>query len=371
MTSIDAMRVALVHEWLEERAGSEQVFEQLAATFPRADLYALSVRRTVPFQLDGRPVRTTFLDRIQHRAGRAVTLPLMPVAWTALRGSYDLVITSSHAFAKWFGPARRAVHLSYTHTPARYLWAPEIDSRTASALIAPGRRLLRALDARSARWVDSFAANSSSVADRICGAYRRRARVIPPPVDTEFFTPGGARADFVLAVSRFIGYKRLEIAIEAAAVAGVPLVVAGHGPTERRLRALAQRRHPDGIRFEIAPSRERLRDLYRQARAFVFPTHEDFGIVAVEAQACGTPVVALGRGGALDTVVDGTTGILVDDQSPAAFAEGITRCLDLPGDVARVCRANAERFSVHRFRDAIHAWVRDVLDGCEGRGRDA
>jgi glycosyltransferase involved in cell wall biosynthesis len=181
--------------------------------------------------------------------------------------------------------------------------------------------------------------------------------VIAPPVDTEFFTPGGTRGDYVLAISRFVPYKRIDLAIAAAAEAEVPIVVAGEGPEERRLRSLA-RGHD--VSFEIAPTDARLRDLYRGARAVVFPAFEDFGIVPVEAQACGTPVIALGAGGALDTVRPGVTGALVDRPEISLFARAIRGVLDDPPAVSQ-CRASAERFAPDRFERELKAWVSRCL----------
>lgn len=352
--------MALCHEWLARRAGSEKTFEAMARQFPEADLYALTWNREAGFDFGGRPVRTTFLDRIAPLRGRnALQLPLMPLAWRyASRQPYDLVITSSHACAKGFWPARRARHLCYCYTPMRYLWLSGIDTRSPlTRLAAPVAAALKAWDLRSADWVDDFAGISTTVAERIQAIYGRPARVIHPPVATGFFTPdpGVAREDFVLAVSRMIPYKKLHVAIRAAALAGVPLVVTGSGPAEQQLRDLASAAGGE-VRFVISPDDEALRDLYRRCRALVFPPEEDFGIVPVEAQACGAPVVAFGRGGSLDTVAPGATGILVPTQEPEDFAAGITEVLS-GGFRADKCVAHAARFSPEVFAGKIQAWV--------------
>jgi glycosyltransferase involved in cell wall biosynthesis len=352
-------RLAIVHEWLASRAGSEKVFEAMASAYPDADLWALTREPGVRFDFGGRPVHTTMLDVAGPlRRRRNLTLPLMPLAWTmAGRGRhYDVVVTSSHAFTKAFHPGRDAIQLCYTHAPARYLWDTEIDTRggRAAVLIDPVRGRLRDLDRRLAVRVDHFAANSRAVAERVRRFYGREAVVIAPPVDTEFYTPvphPPGRA--VLAVSRFIPYKRLDLAIEACAAAEVPLIVAGGGPEETRLRALAE---GHDVRFEIDPDDARLRHLYREAAALVFPAEEDFGIVTVEAQACGRPVVALGAGGSLDTVIDGATGAHVADQEVASWAEAIRRVVDDPPAV-EACRAHAETFSALRFRSNFQNWV--------------
>ncbi|MGI8806662.1 MAG: glycosyltransferase [Acidimicrobiales bacterium] len=364
-------RLALAHEWLQARAGSEKTFEALAGLFPEADLFALTDTLGSDFAAGGRQVATTFIDRIPAlRDRRAIALPFMPLAWrTVTRRRYDLVITSSHACAKGFRPGRDALHLCYCYTPMRYVWDPNDRRSGVHHLAGLGpRAALRRWDRRSSAWVDSFAAISTAVSRRIERCYGRPSRVIHPPVDTGFYAPGepGRPLDevpagpFVLACSRFIPYKRLDLAILAADRVGIPVVVAGQGPAEAALRALGERVQVP-VTFELAPSDERLRDLYRAAAAFVFPALEDFGIVAVEAQACGTPVVALAEGGAADTVVDGLTGALVDGQDADSFAKGLERALDV--DDRRACVANAEAFSLARFEARVRAWVDDAQQG--------
>jgi glycosyltransferase involved in cell wall biosynthesis len=216
---------------------------------------------------------------------------------------------------------------------------------------------LRRWDAGTAKNVDHFAANSTTVRERIRRSYNRDAVVIPPPVDTEYYdlpeepiSRSGA-----LAVSRFIPYKSVRLAIESCAAAQVPLTVAGKGPEESALRDLARDLGAD-VTFEIAPTDERLRDLYQSCAALVFPANEDFGIVPVEAQACGAPVVALDQGGALDTVLQNETGIRVARQDVASFAGAITEILRSPPSPA-TCRAHATRFSKDRFTEVIQTWM--------------
>jgi glycosyltransferase involved in cell wall biosynthesis len=356
--------IAIAHEWLAARAGSEKVFETLAETFPSADLYALTRDPEVPYELGGRPVRTSFLDQGALRERRDLTLPLMPAAWRLLgaRASYDTVVTSSLACAKGFAPGRSAAHYCYCHAPMRYAWQPEIDSRShpAGPLVDVALGWLRRWDRRSADWVDSFAANSTAVRQRIRDFYDRDAEVIHPPVDTEFFTPGDggspSEKPYVFAISRFIPYKRTDLAIEAATRAGLPIVVAGSGPLEGDLRATAERVGADA-RFEIQPSDERLRELYRGAAALVFPALEDLGMIPVEAQACGTPVVGLDEGGTRDTVVQGRTGLRVKDQTADAFAEALEAVVAHPPDPAE-CRSHAETFSRPRFIERVKDWIK-------------
>ena len=360
-----APRVALAHEWLADRMGSEKTFEAMAAVFPEADLYALTWNRSAAFDFGGRRPATTMLDRLPAvlRDRRDVLLPVMPLAWrvAAKRDAYDVVVTSSHACVKGFGPARRALHLCYCYTPARYLWLSAVERRGRGAAAAIPAAALRAWDRRSVAWVDEFAAISAAVAERIERCYGRQARVIHPPVDTEFFRPGAAAArdgvdrPFALAVSRMIAYKRLDLAIDACHRARIPLVVAGSGPDEARLRARAAALEAD-VEFVIGPTDGALRHLYRSAAVLVFPAVEDFGIVPVESQACGTPVVALAEGGSLDTVVPGVTGQLVAAQDAALLARAVEAVLASPPD-PDACRAHAERFSAARFAAEFGHWV--------------
>ncbi len=364
-------RIALAHEWLDARAGSEKTFEALAGVFPEADLFALTDALGDELETGGRPVATTFIDRVPAlRNRRDLALPLMPLAWrTVTNRPYDLVLTSSHACVKGFRPARDALHLCYCYTPMRYVWDPHDQRSGLHRLAAFGpRAALREWDRRAASWVDSFAAISTAVQARIERCYGRPSRVIHPPVDTTFFRPlpaGAAEAEvlggpFVLACSRFVPYKRVDLAILAADQVGVPVIIAGRGPEEAALRALAgQVRVP--VTFEVAPSDERLRDLYRAASAFVFPALEDFGIVAVEAQACGTPVVALAEGGTADIVLDGITGALVDRQDVGSLAQGLERTLELSD--ASACVQRAMSFSLTTFSTRIRAWVDDLFEG--------
>lgn len=354
------MRLALCHEWLGDRTGSEKTFEAMARAAPGADLYALTWEPSATFAFGGRAPTTTFLDRMPLARGRRqLQLPLMPLAWRyATRREYEVVVTSSHACAKGFWPARQARHLCYCYTPMRYVWLPGVDSRARNhPFTSLPRAMLRTWDRRSAGWVDEFAAISEAVRARIERFYARPARVIYPPVDTDHFTPppGEAKADFALVVSRFIGYKRIDLAIRACHALRFPVVVAGAGPQEPALRALAAELGAS-VRFVIGPSDAQLRDLYRNARALVFPAFEDFGIVAVEAQACGTPVLGLAAGGSLDTVQDGVTGVLVDGDDVVTMRDGLERLLAL-GLSPDACRGNAERFSTSRFVEEFQAWI--------------
>ena len=359
-------KLALVHEWLAVRAGSEKTFEEMALTYPEADLYALTWDRDAEFDFGGRPVTTTFLDRSKLlRDKRELGLPLMPLAWRTIKvhDDYDVVLSSCHAFVRHFPPAKTATHYCYCHTPLRYAWVPELDKRTERKipLKSTAEAGLRWLDGRTVKNVDHFAANSTTVRDRIRDCYGRDAVVIHPPVDVDYYSlpEQPTERSGVLAVSRFVPYKSIRLALEAAAAAGVPITICGTGPEEEALRALAVELKAEAT-FEISPPDERLRELYRTSSALVFPANEDFGIIPVEAQACGAPVVALDLGGARDTVVQGETGIRVAHQTVEEFADAIRQIVAAP-PTPEVCRANAEGFSSTRYRQEIRTWMSPSL----------
>ncbi len=353
------MSMAIAHEWISARAGSEKVFEELAGIYPDSDLYALTQTPGVTIDTGGRAVQKTWLNRLGPlRERRGLLLPAMPLAWrmTGRRLEYDVVITSSHACVKGFRPARRAQHFCYVHAPMRYVWNPEIDGRGAARLAAPARNLLGRWDRRSADWVDSFAANSSAVATRIQHVYGREARVISPPVDTEFFSAAPERPRRgLVSLGRLIPYKGHDISLEVAARLGLPITIVGRGPEEASLRQLAVDLGADAT-FLVGASDLEVRDTVAAASLLLFPANEDFGIVPVEAQAAGTPVVGPRVGGLLDTVEPGTTGELADEltvESMTSAAEAALRA----GFRAEDCRLNAERFSAERFRREIQEWV--------------
>ncbi|GGL89097.1 glycosyltransferase [Micromonospora yangpuensis] len=354
--------VALVHEWFSAAGGSENVFLALGDLLPHADRYVLWAEPEVP--RERLRLRESWLARTPLRRSKALALPFLPFAWHLGRpGGYEVVLSSSHAFGHTarFGPPEQTRHLSYVHSPARYLWSPDFDGRGAGRLLGGPRRVLRAADVRFSRHVHAYAANSVEVRDRIRRYWRRDAVVVHPPVDVDFFAaaPPAQRdqpRDHLLGVGRWIPYKNFDLMIAIAAEAGLPLVLAGGGPEEARLRRLAATVDVP-VTFESRPDRARLRELYWGARALLFPAHEDFGIIPVEAQACGTPVVGLRAGGLLETVVDGETGFLVDSREPARHAAAVRRVGDLSAD--RV-RRHATAFGADRFASRMAGWVADA-----------
>jgi glycosyltransferase involved in cell wall biosynthesis len=363
------LRVAIVHDWFVTYAGSERVVEQLIAMFPQADVFSLidflkpSDRRC----LHGKPVTTTFLQKMPlTRKLYAAYLPLMPLAIEQLDLSgYDLVLSSSHCVAKGVLTGPDQLHISYVHTPMRYAWDGQHEYLAGSKF---GRGMrgwfsrwmlhkLRIWDARTAAGVDSFVANSRFIARRIWKTYRRTAEVIHPPVDVEAFPLCERREDFYVTASRLVPYKRVDLLVDAfAELPDKRLVVMGDGPELGKLRTKA------GHNVTLVGYQEfaAMRDYVQRARAFLFASREDFGIVLVEAQAAGTPVIAFGRGGALETVrpLDGPTptGHFFREQSVASVVEAI-RTFEresfriLPSE----CRANALRFGVERFQREFYS----------------
>ncbi len=371
------LRIAIVHEWLDTYAGSERVLEQLLHCFPNADLFAVVDFMEPPDRgfLQGRTVRTSFIQRLPFARRRfRHYLGLMPLAIQQLDVSgYDLVISSSHAVAKGALTGPDQVHISYVHSPMRYVWDLQHQYLNQAGLDRGLKGLyarwlfarLRQWDVSSAHNVDHFVANSQYIARRIRKAYRREASVIHPPVDIDCFTPRAEKEDFYLLACRFVPYKRAEIIVES--FAHQPhrrLVVVGDGPERARVLAAAQ--GADNIEFRGTVPRDELIDLMQRARAFVFAAEEDFGITLVEAQACGTPVIAFGRGGAADIVISEDvvhrTGVLFDRQDADAVTAAVERFEAFEHCItAKNCRTNAVRFSQARFRTEITNLVADLL----------
>jgi glycosyltransferase involved in cell wall biosynthesis len=358
-----AVELALVHEWLEDVGGSENVFWALVDQFPEADRWCLWDNRRTREPA----VSETWLGRTPLRRSKMAALPLMPLAWSTQRSPrYDVVLSSSHSFAHTvrFPSSRQAAYLTYVHTPARYVWSPELDHRGASPLVAVGAPALRRVDHRLARRADSVAVNSVEVQERVLRHWGQESVVIHPPVDVDFFAvddattagdlPAGLPHGFALAAGRWVSYKRFDAAIRAAAVGDVPLVLAGAGPEEQHLRGVAADCGAH-VTFVPNPTRAVLRALYRRADVFVFPGHEDFGIMPVEAQAAGTPVAGLGVGGLLETVVPGVTGALTQTVEPQELAAAIEAAAGLKGSAAPA--QQAQLFHGRVFAAAIAQWL--------------
>jgi glycosyltransferase involved in cell wall biosynthesis len=366
-------RVALVHDWLTGMRGGEKALEVLADVYPDADIFTLFYQPAqISAAINRHPVRASFLNQLPgtQRWYRQF-LPVFPTAVELFDlDGYDLVVSTSHCAAKAVIVPGRARHVCYCFTPMRYAW-DQFDhyfgrERLGPAGSAVARRVLAWLarwDASTAHRVSRYVAISHYVAGRIGRYYNRRSDVVYPPVDTEFYTPDGRAAeDYALVVSALVPYKRLELAIDGARLAGMPLRIVGQGPDRERLEARARGAEVEFLGFQ--PD-DVVRDLYRGAAAVMLPGEEDFGIVPVEAQACGRPVVALGRGGVNETVLDRVTGVLVRDDQPAAFAEALRAVRTLPFDPA-IARAHAETFGRERFASEIEALIDETSHAPQG-----
>jgi glycosyltransferase involved in cell wall biosynthesis len=357
------VRIALVHDWLTGMRGGEKVLEVLCERFPDAELFTLvHVRGTVSPTIERLPTHTSFIQRLPFvKRYYRHYLPLFPTAIEQFSfDAFDVVVSVSHCCAKSIVHPGHTRHFCYCLTPMRYAW-DQYDAYFGVDRVGPiVSAAMRPVMAGLARWdrdtadrVDRYVAISHYVAGRIRRYYNREASVVYPPVDTEFFQPDDARPErFALVVSALVPYKRIDVAIEACRMAGVPLKIAGDGPERLRLERAAN----GTVEFLGRLPNDQIRALYRRAAVTLLPGEEDFGIVPLEAQACGRPVVALGRGGTVETVIGGTTGTLVEDLSVEAFAEAVARTIDGTFD-AREIRAHAERFSRARFGDQIAALI--------------
>ncbi|GEA89840.1 glycosyltransferase [Cellulomonas cellasea] len=374
-------RGVLVHEWLSRTGGSENVFDAMVGAFPEADL--LCLWSDVPDRYPGRTLTETWLGRTPLRRNKAAAAPLVPATWRNRRpGGYDWALVSSHMFAHHVSfvdqPADFRKYV-YVHSPARYLWNPELDARGRGILprlVAPA---LRSVDRTRAQEAVSVAANSMFVRERVRSTWHRDAHVVYPPVDVRRISRTARWADaldpsdavvlaslpdqFLLGASRFVRYKRLDLVIEAGEIAGLPVVLAGAGPEEAALRDRAARASVP-VHVLRGPTDSLLFALYQAALAFVFPAVEDFGIMPVEAMAAGTPVVVGPVGGARESVEDGVTGAVAESTDPHALAEAVERCARLlPVD----CVRRAEEFDADVFDRELRSWVSPVASVEEPR----
>jgi glycosyltransferase involved in cell wall biosynthesis len=354
-------RVAIAHDWLTIPGGSEQVLLELIEMFPSAELFT-SVYDSAPWpeQITDRPVHSSPLNRIPGAVSHyPKLLPLMNAAFRSFDLSgFDLVLSSSHACAKNVRTGPQTLHVCYCHTPMRYAWEEDfLDGEDVGRLtrlaLPPLLARLRRTDLAGAAGPDVFVANSGHVADRISRYYGRSSEVVHPPVDVEHFLglerePG----DYYLAFGRVVPYKRVDLAVAACGLLGRGLKVAGDGRAMDSVRALAG----PGTELLGKVSEAERDNLMSGARALLFPGEEDFGIVPVEAQAAGVPVIAYGLGGANETVIDGRTGVLFDEQSTPALAAAIERFEGLGLEEA-AARENAAAFGRERFREEMAAVI--------------
>jgi glycosyltransferase involved in cell wall biosynthesis len=357
---MDKVKVALVHDWLTGQRGGEKVLEILAEIFPRAPIFTLfHFKGSQAEIIEKRDIRTSFLQKFPFLEKKyRFYLPFFPLAAELFDLSdYELVISSSHCVAKGVIPHPEALHISYIHSPVRYAWnqyfayfSPERLSFFSRFLIPPVIHRLRVWDVTSSARVDHFVANSANVARRIKKYYRRDADVIHPPVDSVFFGPAAQAParEYYLIVSALVPYKRIDLAVQAFNLRGWPLKIVGIGPEYRRLKKAAK----PNIEFLGAVPPDQLRSLYQGARAFLLPGEEDFGISTLEAQACGTPVIAYGGGGARETVLPGETGIFFSELTLAGLESGLDKFQGLEFNKA-IIRSQAMKFSRSTFKEKI------------------
>lgn len=360
----------LVHEWIERSGGAEQVLAAMGRAFPDAGIQCLW--DDAPERFPEHRVHETWMARTPLRRHKALALPFSVPTWRALRPgvSYDWMLIGSYVFSHHARLAGQDVpKYVYAHTPARYIWNPELDSRGAGTAVRAVSPVFRRIDHRRAQEAAAIAANSAFVRERIGRAWDRDAEVIHPPVAVERISAqrdwrtvvtgeerrvlDGLPETYVLGTSRFVPYKRLDLVIEAAAAAGVAAVIAGSGPEEQRLRAVAAELGTP-VTFVISPSDELLYALMQNASAFVFPVVEDFGIVPVEAQAAGTPVVTGPVGGQVETYTDGVSGVTAASTDAADLAVAIERAVALKGfDGATVTAGFGETVFARRIREFV------------------
>lgn len=356
------MKVALSHDWLNGMRGGEKCLEVFCELYPQSPIHTLFWEPgKVSPAIASHPVKTSFLQKFPGiKKNYRNFLPFFPAAAESFDlAGYDLVISSSHCVAKGVKKAAGAVHICYCFTPMRYAWGLFDEyfgdkSILSRSLIGAVISHLRRWDARSSERVDRFVAISKHIQTRIRRAYGRESDVVYPPVDTVFYTPTDTpREDFYLIVSALVPYKKLDLAVRAFRDSGKRLVVIGSGPEEALLKKIAG---PE-VTFLGWQKDEAIRDHYRRAKALIFPGEEDFGIVPVEAQACGCPVVAYGCGGALETIIPGITGVFFDELTEPSLMKAVEWIEEKPRCPA-AARANAERFSRERFVREIQ-WVID------------
>lgn len=363
-----SINAVLAHDWLTGMRGGEKCLELLCRGFPRAPLYTLLHKpEAVSAAINDRTIHTSFLQHIPRIADHyRYWLPTFPLAMRGFPAvEADLLVSTSHCAAKALRARKPGKHLCYCFTPMRYAWtfhdeyfgAGSIKQRLARPMLTA----LRDWDRRVCDRVDRFIGISRHVCDRIKRFYDREADLVYPPVDTEYYTPGesGARrGDFDLIVSALVPYKRVDLAVRAYTQSGYPLKVVGIGTETDALRAAAG----PNVEFLGWRPNSDIRDLYRACRLLVFPGEEDFGIVPLEAQACGAPVVAFARGGAVETLVADETAIFFAEQTEDTLLAAVNRCAERSWN-ERVIRHNAKRFSAQAYIDGIDRNILALLRG--------
>jgi glycosyltransferase involved in cell wall biosynthesis len=355
------MKIAIIHDYLNQYGGAERVVEALHDVFPEAPIYtSIYLPQNMPESFRKMDIRPSFMQRLPFLAKHFKKyLLLYPKAIESFDlAQYEIVISSSSAFAKAAIAAPMASHICYCHTPMRFVWdyqnyiGKEALGFLMRSILPFAIHKLKRWDVETVERVNHYIANSENIQNKIREVYQRSAVVIYPPVRTAQYYPSEKVEDYFLVVSRLNAYKRIDIVIEAFNQLGLPLKIVGSGPQETLLKRMAKR----NVLFLGKVPEAELVELYRHCQAFIFPGAEDFGIAPVEAQAAGRPVLAYKAGGALETVVDGVTGLLFDKQSPEAIVEIVTQFKRVEWNSSSI-RENALRFDEKIFKSRMRAFV--------------
>ena len=330
LASLQDFKVAVIHDWLNGMRGGEKCLEVICELFPDADLYTLiHDKGKLSKIIELMNIRTSFIQNMPFGLKKyRYYLPLFPMAIEQFKlNSYDLIVSSSHCVAKGVKHDNSVYHISYVHSPMRYVWdqfETYFGQTRTSMLVKIGaeatRSYLQNWDKNTSNRVDTFICNSQNIRKKIRDYYTRESKVIHPPVDLSFFRPGGEKDNFYLMVGAFAPNKRFDLAVKVFNQLKIPLKIVGKGQDEKYCRSIAEK----NIEFHGALSNKKLLELYQQARALVFPGEDDFGITPLESQACNTPVIAYASGGALETVTD-QTGIFFSEQKEDALCEAVQR----------------------------------------------
>jgi glycosyltransferase involved in cell wall biosynthesis len=357
------MKIALVHEWLLNVSGSEKVLLEMKKIYPKAPIYTsvYNPERTEPFA--DFEIRTSFLQHLPlARSKREILIPFAPLAFEQFDlGGFEVVLSNCHAAAKGVITKPDTIHICYCNTPTRYLWEPDVDPRARGGKLSWLRNRtahnMRVWDRLAADRVDYFIANSNYVASRIKKYYKRDSIVIYPPVDINRFdlAKSAEIKDYFLFVSRLIPYKKCDLVVAAFNDLGLPLKIIGEGPEKKRLQKMAK----NNIEFLGYVSDLEQKKYYEEARGFIFPAEEDFGIVPVEAMAAGRPVIAYCIGGASETVVPGQTGVLFKEQTTQCLIDAVRNFKENDYDPKKI-RKQAEKFSAERFRKELKETVEKI-----------
>lgn len=358
------MKIAVVHDYFTQLGGAEKVAEELYNMFPSADLFAtVALTEKMPESIRHIPVKTSWMQRLPGMATLyRLYFPLYPFGVSALDLSeYDLVVSSSSGYVKGVSVPPHAIHVCYCHTPMRWVWnfdgysARESFSGGIRAILPAVIARLRAWDEAAARQPDHFIANSRTIARQIERAYGRYAEVIPPPIDIDRFKMSFEQEDYYIVLARLVAYKRIDLAVEACTRLGRRLIVIGSGTAQESL----QKKAGPTVKFVGRISDPEVEHYVGRCRALIFPGEEDFGMAPVEVAAAGRPTIAFGKGGALETVVDGVTGVFFPEQTAESLMEAIERFEQQVWSPA-VIRKHAEGYGTAAFREKFMAFLKRV-----------